>query len=205
MGLGALPTDRSAATWACSACTARAPPTIAVQEADLLICVGARFDDRVTGKLAGFAPARARRPPRHRRRRDRQAARAPTWRCAGDLGAHRSTALARAPRELDAWQRAASGLKAEPRAAATTRPATASTRRRCCAACRSRGGEADRSPATSASTRCGSRSTAASSRTAAHLTSGGLGTMGYGLPAAIGAQLACPGATVVASAATARS
>jgi acetolactate synthase I/II/III large subunit len=29
---------------------------LAVQECDLLICVGARFDDRVTGKLADFAP-----------------------------------------------------------------------------------------------------------------------------------------------------
>ena len=29
---------------------------MAVQESDLLICVGARFDDRVTGKLAEFAP-----------------------------------------------------------------------------------------------------------------------------------------------------
>jgi acetolactate synthase I/II/III large subunit len=29
------------------------------------------------------------------------------------------------------------------------------------------------------------------------ITSGGLGTMGFGLPAAIGAQIACPGATVV--------
>jgi len=29
------------------------------------------------------------------------------------------------------------------------------------------------------------------------ITSGGLGTMGYGLPAAIGAQLACPGKTVI--------
>lgn len=29
---------------------------LAVQECDLLICVGARFDDRVTGKLAEFAP-----------------------------------------------------------------------------------------------------------------------------------------------------
>ena len=30
-----------------------------------------------------------------------------------------------------------------------------------------------------------------------HLSSGGLGTMGFGLPAAIGAQLACPGSLVV--------
>lgn len=30
-----------------------------------------------------------------------------------------------------------------------------------------------------------------------HLSSGGLGTMGFGMPAAIGAQLGCPGATVI--------
>ena len=29
----------------------------AMQKADLLLCVGARFDDRVTGRLDGFAPA----------------------------------------------------------------------------------------------------------------------------------------------------
>ncbi|MGH8049850.1 MAG: thiamine pyrophosphate-dependent enzyme, partial [Arenimonas sp.] len=34
-------------------------------------------------------------------------------------------------------------------------------------------------------------------RTSAHLSSGGLGTMGYGLPAAIGAQFAKPNATVI--------
>ena len=34
-------------------------------------------------------------------------------------------------------------------------------------------------------------------RAAAHLSSGGLGTMGFGLPAAIGAQLARPDAWVV--------
>ena len=29
---------------------------ISIQNADLLINIGARFDDRVTGKLSGFAP-----------------------------------------------------------------------------------------------------------------------------------------------------
>lgn len=29
---------------------------LAINNADVLVCVGARFDDRVTGKLAGFAP-----------------------------------------------------------------------------------------------------------------------------------------------------
>jgi len=33
-----------------------APANYAMQEADLIIAIGARFDDRVTGKIAGFAP-----------------------------------------------------------------------------------------------------------------------------------------------------
>ena len=37
------------------------------------------------------------------------------------------------------------------------------------------------------------------------ITSGGLGTMGFGLPAAIGAQIACPDATVVCVTGEARS
>ncbi len=41
---------------ACSACTAQTQANLAVQECDLLICVAARFDDRVTGKLKEFAP-----------------------------------------------------------------------------------------------------------------------------------------------------
>jgi acetolactate synthase-1/2/3 large subunit len=32
---------------------------LAMHEADLVVCVGARFDDRVTGKLAHFCPAHA--------------------------------------------------------------------------------------------------------------------------------------------------
>ena len=47
---------------------------MAMNTCDVLVAVGARFDDRVTGKLDAFAPGRDRHPPRHRRRRDRQAA-----------------------------------------------------------------------------------------------------------------------------------
>ena len=41
---------------ACSACTVPAPPTTRWTTADLIIAVGARFDDRITGKLSEFAP-----------------------------------------------------------------------------------------------------------------------------------------------------
>ena len=48
------------------------PAVLALQEADLLISLGARFDDRVTGKAALFAPEREGRARRHRPGRDRQ-------------------------------------------------------------------------------------------------------------------------------------
>ena len=46
----------------------------AMNKCDVLVAVGARFDDRVTGKLSAFAAGRHGRPPRRRRRRDREAA-----------------------------------------------------------------------------------------------------------------------------------
>ena len=52
----------------------------AMQRADLLIALGARFDDRVTGKLVGVRAGRQDRPRRHRPGRDRQEPRAPTCR-----------------------------------------------------------------------------------------------------------------------------
>ena len=48
---------------------------LAMNTCDVLVAVGARFDDRVTGKLLGVRPGRDRRPPRRRPRRDREAAR----------------------------------------------------------------------------------------------------------------------------------
>ena len=45
---------------------------MSMQESDLLIALGSRFDDRVTGKVPSFAPARQDHPRRHRPRRARQ-------------------------------------------------------------------------------------------------------------------------------------
>ena len=55
MGLGAFPSaTRCAST--CSACTATYYANMAVHHSDVLVAVGARFDDRVTGKVDAFAP-----------------------------------------------------------------------------------------------------------------------------------------------------
>jgi len=54
-GLGALPTGHALNLGMLGMHGSRAA-NLAVQESDLLIVVGARFDDRATGKLAEFAP-----------------------------------------------------------------------------------------------------------------------------------------------------
>ncbi|MFC3550269.1 acetolactate synthase 2 catalytic subunit [Lysobacter cavernae] len=54
-GLGALPSEHPLNLGMLGMHGSRAA-NLAVQEADLLIVVGARFDDRATGKLAEFAP-----------------------------------------------------------------------------------------------------------------------------------------------------
>ena len=72
------------------------PANWAMDEADLIVAVGARFDDRVTGRLA----VRARgddRPRRRRRRRDRQERRTPP--IVGD--ARRAQRARRRAQELD--------------------------------------------------------------------------------------------------------
>ena len=54
-GLGGIPTDHPHFLGMLGMHGSRAA-NLSVQECDLLICVGARFDDRATGKLAEFAP-----------------------------------------------------------------------------------------------------------------------------------------------------
>ena len=54
-GLGALPAGHAQLLGMLGMHGSRAA-NLAVQESDLLVVVGARFDDRATGKLAEFAP-----------------------------------------------------------------------------------------------------------------------------------------------------
>ncbi|HWU53292.1 MAG TPA: thiamine pyrophosphate-dependent enzyme, partial [Tahibacter sp.] len=165
----------------------------AVQECDLLLVVGARFDDRATGRLASFAPeARV-------IHLDADAAELGKLRaCDVGLVGDLREMLPRLvhPVAIRPWQRRCRVLKQQ-HAWRYDAP-----------------GEGIYAPALlkQLSEAGGNRLVVASDvgqhqmwvaqhwrvpYTAAHLSSGGLGTMGFGLPAAIGAQLARPGATVV--------
>jgi acetolactate synthase-1/2/3 large subunit len=167
---------------------------LAVQECDLLIAIGARFDDRVTGKLGTFAPHAqvlhldidpAEFGKRRRPDVALDGALAPTLH-----------ALA-APANIDEWRSHC----------LTRRDATAPRYdapgdgvyapwliRRVC----------ERLPLDAVVTcdvgqhQMWVAQHGLFTRPEHHLSSGGLGTMGFGLPAALGAQLARPAATVVA-------
>ncbi len=191
-GLGVLPPDHPSFLGMLGMHGSRAA-NLAVQESDLLIVVGARFDDRATGKLAEFAPhakvvhidvdAAELNKLRH--------ASAPVC---GELTACLS-ALKFEPGDIGGWRDHAAALKAQyaPRYDAPG------------------GGVYGPELLKKLSERAGETFVAACdvgqhqmwvaqhcrfSRPEAHLTSGGLGAMGYGLPAAIGAALADPGADV---------
>lgn len=171
----------------------------AVQDSDLLIVVGARFDDRATGKLAEFAPnARI-------VHFDIDAAEVGKLRAAnvavvGDLkaGVEALTVRLRGGPALDiqAW------------VSACAQAAAAGAHRY------DAPGEGVYAPALlkEISEVAGDAFVAACdvgqhqmwaaqhcrfARPEAHITSGGLGAMGFGLPAGIGAKLADPSATVV--------
>ncbi|ELY5829843.1 acetolactate synthase 2 catalytic subunit [Cronobacter turicensis] len=166
---------------------------LAVQECDLLIAVGARFDDRVTGKLNTFAP--------HAKviHMDIDPAELNKLRQAhvglpGDLNAL-LPALQR-PMAIDAWRERVAALRSE-HDWRYDHP-----------------GEgifaplllkqiSDRKPANSVvTTDVGQHQMWAAqhmrfNRPENFITSSGLGTMGFGLPAAVGAQVARPEDTVI--------
>ena len=192
-GLGAIPTDEPLFLGMLGMHGTRAANS-AVQQADLLIAVGARFDDRATGKLDGFAPGA------QVIHLDVDAAEIDKLRRAdlalvGDLAASLAT-LGRRPR-IGAWRRHCLRLKAQ-YAFRYDAPgdgiyAPELLRRLSVAA----DGEATITCDVGqhqmwVAQHCLIR------RPERHLSSGGLGAMGYGLPAAIGAQLADPARTAIA-------
>lgn len=166
---------------------------LSVQACDLLIAVGARFDDRVTGKLNAFAPHAAVihldiDPAELSKLRQANVA------LPGDLNTL-LPALAQ-PLAIDAWRQEVAALKAEypwrydHPGKAIYAPALLKTL-------------SERKPAeTVITTDVGQHQMWAAqhmrfSRPENFITSSGLGTMGFGLPAAVGAQVARPEDTVV--------
>ena len=166
---------------------------LAVQECDLLIAVGARFDDRVTGKLNTFAPnAKVIHmdidPAEMNKLRQVHVA------LQGDLNA--LLPALQQPLNINEWRQHAADMRAE-HAWRYDHP-----------------GEAiyaplllkqlsDRKPADSVVTtdvgqhQMWSAQHMTYTRPENFITSSGLGTMGFGLPAAVGAQVARPNDTVI--------
>ena len=191
-GLGAIPTDDPGFLGMLGMHGSRAA-NVAVDNSDLLICIGARFDDRATGKLDSFAP-RAKVIHIDGDPAEIGKLRPVDVRLAGDMRAivDRLTAVP----EASDWRRRCIAHKAvwAPRYDAP--------------------GQGIYAPALlkQLSETAGERAIFTCdvgqhqmwvaqhcrfSRPQAHLTSGGLGTMGYGVPAGIGACLAEPEATVI--------
>ncbi|HEY6759799.1 MAG TPA: biosynthetic-type acetolactate synthase large subunit [Baekduia sp.] len=174
----------------------------AVDECDVLVAIGARFDDRVTGRLDQFAPA-ARQvvhldvdPAEIGKLRRADVA------LAGDAGAS-LRALAEAvaahapdPGRLREWWRVLDAWRGAETAPALPDDGRIHPAQALDALQRATGGEAI------VTTDVGNHQMWAAKRLRFDaprrwITSGGLGTMGFGLPAAIGAQVAAPERTVV--------
>ena len=192
-GLGALPANHPHYLGMLGMHGTRAA-NMAVQECDLLIVIGARFDDRATGKLAEFAPfARVLHVDAD----------------AYEIGKLRTANIA-VPGDVTTSLRTLAAARS-----------TCEDWRKRCAANRERFGFRYDAPGTDiyapgllkrlsevapadaiiacdvGQHRMWVAQHCKFTHPRNHLTSGALGTMGFGLPAAMGAQFACPDRTVI--------
>jgi len=192
-GLGALPTNHPQLLGMLGMHGCRAA-NIAVQEADLLICIGARFDDRATGKLAEFAP-RARIVHLDADRREISKLRHADVGVPGNVATSLKAMTGVQP-DCAPWLEhcLAQREKHVARYDAPGRDVFAP------ALLRRLSEIAPRDAIVACDVGQHQMWVAQHwkfSHPRNHLTSGALGTMGFGLPAAIGAQFACPNRTVV--------
>jgi acetolactate synthase-1/2/3 large subunit len=191
-GLGAIPTDHPNFLGMLGMHGTRAA-NIAIDNCDLLICVGARFDDRATGKLDSFAP-NARVIHIDGDPAEIGKLRAAAVAITGDVSAVLDGLTARP--NVDGWARQCQAQKKlwaaryDAPGAGIYAPALLK--------------ELSEAAGDKAIFTCdvGQHQMWVAqhcrfTRPQAHLTSGGLGTMGYGIPAGVGAVLAEPGATVI--------
>jgi acetolactate synthase I/II/III large subunit len=170
----------------------------AINEADLILAIGARFDDRVTGSVAKWAP-KARFIHLDIDPAEVGKVINPTVPIVGDAKSVLEDLVPLvAPREPDLWNARCDEWKKAYPLEAPRLPGGALTPQHVI----HRIYELTRGSATIV-TDVGQHQMWAAQfclvdEPRRWLSSGGLGTMGYGLPAAVGAQIACPDSTVIA-------
>ncbi len=176
----------------------------AMHDCDLMVCLGARFDDRVTGRVDLFSPGIEKDSSRYRRLADQQGDPRRSGHCRGcDQGAGRDAASLEGAdaqarsgaedwwKQIDAWAARKKSLDFK-NSATIIKPQYAVDRLY----------ELTRGREVYITTEVGQHQMWAAQRFKFEkpnhwMTSGGLGTMGYGLPAAVGVQIAHPGALVI--------
>ena len=191
-GLGAIATDDPNFLGMLGMHGSRAA-NVAIDNCDLLICVGARFDDRATGKLDSFA-AKAKVIHIDGDRAEIGKLRVPEVAIAGDVSTILNRLTARP--NVAEWARQCKAQKVmwAPRYDAPGRGIYAP------ALLKQLSEEAGDNVIFTCDVGQHQMWVAQHcrfSRPQAHLTSGGLGTMGYGVPAGVGALLADPSACVI--------
>jgi acetolactate synthase-1/2/3 large subunit len=192
-GLGGLPTDAPNFLGMLGMHGTRAANN-AIDECDLLVCVGARFDDRATGKLDTFAP-NARIIHVDGDPAEIGKLRRPEVGIGGDLSTilDRLTAM---PGDISGWQ-ARCADNAARWAARYDAPGTGIYAPAMLKELSETAGDGLIVTCDVGQHQMWVAQHCRFSRPQAHLTSAGLGTMGYGIPAGIGALLAEPAATVL--------
>ncbi len=192
-GLGAIPTGADGFLGMLGMHGGQAA-NLAVQESDLLIACGARFDDRATGKLDTFAPnARI-------IHFDADAAEISKLRGA-DIGltgplADLLEALRPQPLDIQDWRDHCTAMT-EQHAARYDAPGRGVFAPALLKALSEQAGDDFVATCDVGQHQMWVAQHCRFSRPQAHLTSGGLGTMGFGIPAGMGALFAEPDATVV--------